>query len=365
MGMLIFMLLPLAACGYVLWHVYQILPLSAWAKWAVVVLMAASFLMLFVGFSNRLDAMPMPLASAVYEVGTSSLIILLYLFMLFLVLDLGRLFHLVPSSFLKGSWAGTAFVTGLMLVVFVYGNLHYRNKVRQPLQLRTAKHLSKPVRIVMISDLHLGYHNRRSELHRWIDMLNAENPDLILIAGDIIDRSIRPLEEQKMWEEFHRLKAPVVACLGNHEYYAGEPGSLGFYEKAGIRLLRDQVLIMGDLAIAGRDDRFKPRRKSVKALTAPIDRSKYTILLDHQPYHLEHAEQAGIDFQLSGHTHHGQVWPISWITESVYEKAFGPHSKGSTQYYITSGIGIWGGKFRIGTRSEYIVADITSTVSDR
>ena len=364
MGFLFFMLLPLVACGYVLWHVYQILPLPAWAKWAVVVLMTAAFLMLFVGFSHRLDAMPMSLASAVYEVGTSSLIILLYLFMLFLVLDLGRLFHFVPSSFLKGSWAGTAFVAGLMLVVFVYGNLHYRNKVRQPLPLTTAKHLSKPLRIVMMSDLHLGYHNRRSELHRWIDMLNAEKPDLVLIAGDIVDRSIRPLEEQKMWEEFRRLKAPVVACIGNHEYYSGESDAVSFYEKAGIRLLRDQVLIMGDLAIIGRDDRFKPRRKSVKALTANIAPSKFTILLDHQPYHLEHAEQAGIDFQLSGHTHHGQVWPISMITESVYEKAFGSYTKGNTHYYITSGIGLWGGKFRIGTCSEYIVADITSTASD-
>ena len=361
MGWLFFMLLPLAVSGYVLWHVYQLLPLSPWWRWAIVALMAASFFLLFIGFGRRLDTMSMPLATAVYEVGTSSLIILLYLFMLFLVLDLGRLIHLVPSSLLKASWAGTAMVAGIMLTVFIYGNIHYHHKVRQPLTLTTSKHLSKPMRLVMMSDLHLGYHNRRNELHRWVDILNAEQPDLILIAGDIIDRSIRPLEEEKMWEEFRLLKVPVVACIGNHEYYAGEPGSLDFYQKAGIRLLRDQVLICGDLAIIGRDDRFKPHRKSVKALMAAVTPDKYTILLDHQPYHLEHAEQAGIDFQLSGHTHHGQVWPISWITESVYEKAFGPYQKGNTHYYITSGIGLWGGKFRIGTRSEYVVADITST----
>lgn len=359
MGWLIFMLLPLLACGYVLWHVYQILPLSAWWRLAVIVLMAASFLLLFIGFGPRLDEMPMPLATAVYEVGTSSLIILLYFFMLFLVLDLGRLCHLVPPTFLKSSWAGTAFVTGIMLVIFIYGNLHYQHKVRQPLTLTTTKNLTKPVRIVMMSDLHLGYHNRREELHRWVELINAEKPDLVLIAGDIIDRSLRPLEEQKMWEEFRQLKAPVVACLGNHEYYAGLPNSLSFYEKAGIRLLKDEVLLTGDLAIVGRFDRMNFKRKAVKALTANIDPKKYIILLDHQPYNLQDAEQSGVDFQLSGHTHHGQIWPISWITESIYECAFGQHQRGNTNYYVSSGIGLWGGKFRIGTCSEYVVADIT------
>ena len=84
----------------------------------------------------------------------------------------------------------------------------------------------------------------------------------------------------------------------------------------------------------------------------------YTIVLDHQPYHLEEAEAAGIDFQLSGHTHRGQVWPISWITDAIYECSWGEHQRGSTRYYISSGLGIWGGKFRIGTQSEYIVATL-------
>jgi len=94
-----------------------------------------------------------------------------------------------------------------------------------------------------------------------------------------------------------------------------------------------------------------------------VDRSKYLIVLDHQPYHLDEAERNGIDFQLSGHTHHGQVWPISWITEAVYECAFGDYQRGNTRYYVSSGMGIWGGKFRIGTRSEYVVATIEGSPS--
>ena len=123
--------------------------------------------------------------------------------------------------------------------------------------------------------------------------------------------------------------------------------------------MRDSLTTVGDLCVIGRDDRSNPKRKTLSELMKGVDRTKYLVVLDHQPIQLEEAEQNGIDFQLSGHTHHGQVWPISWITESIYECAFGEWQRGSTRYYVTSGIGIWGGKFRIGTRSEYVVAEIT------
>ncbi|MBP5277494.1 MAG: metallophosphoesterase, partial [Prevotella sp.] len=222
----------------------------------------------------------------------------------------------------------------------------------------TEKTLARKMKVVMLSDLHLGYHNRRSELAKWVDKINEEKADLILVAGDIIDKNMQPLEEQEMEKEFLRLNAPVVACLGNHEYYGGESNALLFYQKADITLLRDSVITMGDLCIIGRDDRSHPR-KALGELMNGVDRTKYLIVLDHQPFQLEEAEQNGIDFQLSGHTHHGQVWPISWITERIYECAFGEWQRGNTRYYVTSGMGIWGGKFRIGTRSEYVVAEIT------
>ena len=357
-GMLIFMLLPLLGNVYVLWHVWRILPLPSWAKVVVVMLMVFAFLLLFVGFSRHVN-LSMPLATAVYEIGTSWLIILLYLFMTFLLLDIGRWVHLVPATFLKNSWSGTLAVTAFMFFIFLYGNIHYHQKVRQPLMLTTGKTLSRKMKVVMLSDLHLGYHNRRNEFAKWVDKINEEKADLILVAGDIIDKNIQPLEEQEMHQEFLRLNAPVVACLGNHEYYGGESNALLFYKKADITLLRDSVTTVGDLCIIGRDDRSNPKRKTLSELMKGVDSTKYLVVLDHQPIQLEEAEQNGIDFQLSGHTHHGQVWPISWITESIYECAFGEWQRGSTRYYVTSGIGIWGGKFRIGTRSEYVVAEIT------
>ena len=112
------------------------------------------------------------------------------------------------------------------------------------------------------------------------------------------------------------------------------------------------------IVIIGRDDRTNRRRKALRDLVSQVEFSKYVIVLDHQPYALERAEQAGVDFQLSGHTHRGQVWPISWITDALYECSWGSHRRGKTQYYVSSGIGIWGGKFRIGTQSEYVVATL-------
>lgn len=359
--MLLFTILPLLAITYISWHVWCLLPFSWIWKTLVIILMAGSFLLMFAGIWRSTDQMPMPLAVAVYEIGTSSIFILLYLFILFLVLDLGRLFHILPRTLLyNNGWTAGGIVV-FMFCLFLYGHLHYKNKYRQEVTL-TSEKITKPVKLVMMSDLHLGYHNRREELHRWIDMINAEQPDLVLIAGDIIDGSMRPLKEEKMYEEFQRIKAPVYACLGNHEYYSGEPGAQQFYQDAGIHLLQDSVAVIGDLCIIGRDDRTNIHRKSLGKIiaenTSLISHSSFLILLDHQPYHLEQAERQHIDFQFSGHTHHGQVWPISWITESIYECAFGPYKKGHTDYYISSGLGIWGGKFRIGTRSEYVVAMI-------
>ena len=358
MWMIVFLFLPLLAVAYVGWHVWCVLPLGWVWKSMVIAVMVASLLLMFASVTRHIDRWPMPLAVAGYEVGTSSIMVLLYLFMLFLLLDLGRLVRMVPRSVLYQNWwtAGGIFV--IMMAIFFFGNLHYRHKHREALQLTTQKAMNRPMRIVMMSDLHVGYHNRREELHRWVDMINGEQPDLILIAGDIIDGSMRPLKDERMHEEFLRLKAPVYACVGNHEYYSGEPESERFYERAGIRLLKDSCVTVGDLCIIGRDDRTNQHRASLKTLMAKADQDKYSIVIDHQPYHLEEAELAHVDFQLSGHTHHGQVWPISWITEHIYECAFGQHQRGGTQYYVSSGLGIWGAKFRIGTRSEYVVATI-------
>ena len=357
MWMLIFWVLPLLAIIYVAWHVWTLLPLAGVWKSLVILVGIFCVALLFMNFGRKFDNMPLSIAQAAYEIGTSSVIVLLYLVILFLVLDLGRLVRLVPKAFLYHNGYVSLGLFLLIFGLFLYGNLHYYNKVRVPLQLKSLKPLPREYKLVMLSDLHLGYHNPRRELARWVDLVNAEHPDFILIAGDIIDGSMRPLIEERISEEFHRLNAPIYACLGNHEFYAGHPESKQFYQDAGIHLLIDETAVIDScIVIVGRDDRSNMRRKPIKDLMD--NKNLYSIVLDHQPYNLDRAEAAGVDFQLSGHTHRGQVWPISWITDRIYECSWGSHQRGNTRFYISSGIGIWGGKFRIGTQSEYVVATL-------
>ena len=367
---IVFFLLPLLATGYVSWRVWHIMPWGSWVSGVAVALVWLGMFVMIGNFVIGLDRVPMTLAKVLYHFGTSWFIVMLYLVMIFLLLDIGRLCHVVPHSFVINSLTGTLSVCILMTGVFTYAYLHYKNKVRVEIELQSHKindneqdtkaNEQEIKTIVMMSDLHLGYHNGRKELARWVDMINMENPDLILIAGDVIDISVRPLIEEDMAKELRRLKAPVYACLGNHEYYSGEPKAQQFFRDAEIHLLRDSVVNIANICVIGRDDRTNVHRQALGKIMKQVDRSRYTILLDHQPYNLEQAEKAGVDFQFSGHTHHGQVWPISWIAERIYEDAFGPYQRGNTRYYVSSGIGIWGGKFRIGTQSEYVVAKLNT-----
>ena len=355
----IVLLLMLAGCGYVGRRMWLLLPMDNTYKMVILGLLIASLLCFFFNFIVGLDRFSLPVARVFYEVGNSSIFILLYLAMLFLALDIARLMGIVPPSFLRHSVQGTLFVSVVIVGLFGYGYLHYYHKVRVPIALSSHKPLPQPSKFVMISDMHLGYHNTRNDLAKWVDLINAEHPDAVLIAGDITDFSIQPLLKADMAAEFRRLNAPIYACLGNHDYYAGEENSERFYREAGIQLLRDTAVVIGKgIVLVGRDDRTNTHRKTLNDIMKTIDGTPYTILLDHQPYHLEAAERQHIDFQFSGHTHNGQVWPINWIERALYEKAYGAHTRGKTHYYVSSGIGIWGGKFRIGTQSEYCVVTI-------
>jgi len=349
----VFSVLPLGGQAYVMWRSYHILPNVKWIRWCVILLELLIFGLAFFAM-RRLDNLSLGIATVLYEVGTSWFIILLYLFMAFLLLDIGRLVRLVPKHWLFDNARASLLFTLVIVGIFIYGNLHYHDKYREELTYASPK-ITRPMKVVMVSDLHLGYHNSRADLKKWIELINAENPDLVLIAGDMLDGRIRPVFEEKTYEEFWALKAPIYACFGNHDFYTGKDEDREFCAMARINTIEDAVVYFGDLAIVGRDDRTNRNRKSLDEIMQDIDRNKYIIELDHQPYNLEEAERNGVDLELAGHTHDGQVWPINWIVKSMYECSFGAWQRGNTHYYISSGLGIWGPKFRIGTHSEYVV----------
>lgn len=341
-----------ALTGYVGWHLWRLTPMGWSMKLTVTGLFLLWMASFFVGFFT-MERFPVKVATVLYEVGTTWLIVFLYLLIIFILSDVASLCHLLPKSFLKDSLAGLLTVFGVMIIVMTLGAFQYHHKYREEITINTTKPIEKPLTIVLASDLHIGYHNRKTELARWVNLINAEKPDLVLICGDIIDRSLRPVLEDNFAEEFLRIQAPVYTVLGNHEYFSNVAQAERFFKEAGIVLLKDSVAHFKGIDIIGRNDRTSHHRASVKDLAVGLE--GFTILLDHQPYHLEEAEQAGIDFQFSGHTHRGQVWPVSWITDAMYEKSWGHHQRAGTLYYISSGLGIWGPKVRIGTRSEYLV----------
>jgi predicted MPP superfamily phosphohydrolase len=358
--MFVMLAVVLGANGYVLGRVWQMIPSGYFLRplWAGFVVVALAAFFLGMRFSGEL---PSGIALVLNRVGTSWVVILLYLLIALLLADLLRLTGLVPplKQYMSGSWVGVGVLFGAMILIFTAGYLTYQHKKRVELTLEIPGNtFGAPLKIVAASDLHLGNNIGRKEFARWVDQINAEEPDVILFVGDLIDNSVQPLWEQDMAEEFHRLRAKygVFAVPGNHEYISGLPASLSFLQAAGVTVLRDSVVTIADrLSIAGRDDRSNRRRKPIAALLESLDRDKPVVLLDHQPYHLEEAQANGVTLQLSGHTHRGQIWPISWITDRMYELSYGYARKGDTHFYVSSGLGLWGGKFRIGTRSEYVV----------
>jgi predicted MPP superfamily phosphohydrolase len=312
------------------------------------------------------DYLSQSVASFMYRMGFSWIIIFLYLLLVVALVDVVRLTHLFPlEGIFSGSWIGFIAITSLIVACLTFGYFNYRDKKKVELSLTVDKEGRGGVdslKIVAISDLHLGYGIGKKEFESWLPLINDENPDIVLIAGDLVDSNTHPLFEYNFAESVKKIQSKygIYAVLGNHEYIGNAMKSTEFLRLAGITLLRDSVALINDsFYLIGRDDRSNPERKSIEELIAPIDTTKPLIMLDHQPVHLEETARNHIDLQLSGHTHKGQVWPLSWVVNTLFEHAYGYLKKGDTHIYVTSGLGIWGGKFRIGSQSEYVVIHLT------
>lgn len=318
------------------------------------------------------DDMPYKASKLMFFLGTTWLNFFFYLFLITIassiILLINRYIPLFPRAainhYTRENILSLLLIIGFISALLVGGHLKYmwKKQVMIPIQLdktmRSDSLHGDSLRIVGISDLHLGYGIGASELQEWVRLINNEQPDIVLIAGNIVDISTKPLMRDSLYKYFKEIQAPlgIYACFGNHEYYAGTDKSAEFYKMANIHLLRDQVaLIDSTFYVIGRDDSTNPKRLPLSKLTKGLDASKPVILLDHQPNELTEAEKEGIDLQFSGHTHEGQIWPFSYLTKMMFANSHGYLQKGKSHFYISSGIGIWGGKFRIGTQSEFVV----------
>jgi predicted MPP superfamily phosphohydrolase len=318
---------------------------------------------------------------AVYDiwlaVGAIWFAFLVYFILTLLFVDIIRLFdswfHLLPAS-IQNNYEQTKKITALVVIAVVglivfLGNLNKRDIIVKTLEFQFPKGDGKlsEINIVAASDLHLSPIDGERLLSKIIDKMNSLNPDIVLLAGDIVDDKAEILEQRKIGESFERLnpKYGIYTINGNHEFINEVEASVKYAEHLGIKVLRDEyVLIDSSFYVIGREDvvmkQFTGKeRKSLEEIINPINSTHPKILLDHTPVKLEQAEKNGIDLQLSGHTHHGQIWPANIITNMIYEVSWGYLKKGKTHYYVTSGAGTWGPPVRTGSKSEIVNIKIT------
>jgi len=215
------------------------------------------------------------------------------------------------------------------------------------------------LKIVFASDFHLGDVTSDHLVERFAVKVNALNPDLVLIGGDILEGHGRDAGLGEYERQFRQLRAKygVYAVPGNHEMHGGSGKE--FFDKSGIRLLQDSVVcIDGAFCLAGRNDGRAGNRKSIHDLLRDTRDDLPVILLDHRPSDLDNVCNANVDIQLSGHTHHGQLFPVNYITERQYELSWGYLKKGSTHFIVTSGVQVWGPPVRTSGRSEIVVINV-------
>lgn len=340
------------------------------------------FLFLILSFSFLIakifeKRLPKILYNFLLETGSYWFVVMLYSFMIIVSLDVIRILNsfmnFLPVSIYDNYneiklIIGVVTVLTILLIIF----LGYRNteKIRiKTLNLSFRKKNSsfKSLNAVLVSDIHLSPLNNERLLEKIVGKINDLHPDIVFIAGDIVDDHAKILEDRNIGVSLKGIQSKygVFVSTGNHEFINGIKGSVEYINKFGFHLLRDEIYQLQEgLTIIGRDDSSKKsftkeNRKSLEEILNVADKNYPMILLDHTPFKLEQAERNDIDLQLSGHTHHGQLFPLNFITSMIYEKSWGYLKRGATQYYVSCGVGTWGPKVRTGSISEIVNLKIT------
>jgi len=260
------------------------------------------------------------------------------------------------------------------VLVMGYAFWNMGNVRKTEYTVHTKKEIRKEgYRIALLSDLHFPTTMDEGKLQEYCAEISAENPDVAVLCGDIVDEHTSKEEMEATFEILSGIQARfgIYYVFGNHDCarYADYPP---FTEEElsqaitgnGIHILEDEaVALNGEFIVVGRDDRSKAARNGRKAsqdLLLGVDMDDFLLLLDHQPVGLKDNEKAGYDLQLSGHTHAGQMWPVGPFTTIFHltELNYGYRKQGDFQAIVTSGIAGWGYAFRTGKHAEYVMIDV-------
>ncbi|NWF51271.1 MAG: metallophosphoesterase [Ignavibacteriaceae bacterium] len=297
---------------------------------------------------------------------------LVYFILAILLIDIIRLFDswfqflplFISKNYELSKKVLAILVIALVSLIVFLGNLNKRDIKIKTLELSLPRGDSKlsELNVVMASDIHLSPIDGERLLSRIVNKINSLNPDIILFAGDIVDDKAEVLNQRGIGESFNKLRAKygVYSITGNHEFINEVESTVAYMKKFGMEVIRDAyILVDSSFYLVGREDRAMPQftgkeRKSLVSIVESISTNHPRILLDHTPVNLMEAAENKINLQLSGHTHHGQMFPANLITNLIYEVSWGYLKKGNTHYYVSSGAGTWGPPVRTASSSEIV-----------
>ena len=258
----------------------------------------------------------------------------------------------------------------LTVLASLYGYYNMNRIIRTDYRIQTDKQI-EDCRIVLMTDIHYDTVQNTRVLKEKFTEINELHPDLVVLGGDIVEEGT---SEEKMEEAFRMLggiqsKYGIYYVYGNHDRqpYTNRRTYEDYeLEEAiadnGIQILEDAYVEIGeDMILAGRGDAAwgdtKPRA-SVEEILSGVDRSKYIIMADHQPIHAKENDEQGVDLQISGHTHAGQIWPTGFFSKYISGLNYGKYREGNCNIIVSSGIAGWRYTIRTGEHCEYVVIDI-------
>jgi len=214
--------------------------------------------------------------------------------------------------------------------------------------------LSKPVRFVQISDVHVGSRTVRF-LEKTMRRVEALQPDFLCITGDFIDQP--GITEDKL-TSLNYFSGPIYYCIGNHERYEDLEAIVARLQSLGVEVLRNRAVTADGLQLIGIDDHEDPEQVAKVLPTLNILKNAFSILLYHRPEGIEAAQALGVDLKISGHTHNGQIVPFNKAVSSRFKFTKGLYPYKGSYLYVNEGTGTWGPTLRLGTRSEITVFEL-------
>jgi len=338
--------------------------------WVYIVVYAVLTLLMVLGFARSMLPVPVWVRQVLAVISAYYMAVFIYLFLFFVLADVVvlacRFIKKVSIPRERLRFVSGIAVMALALVTVGYGAFHAQSLkvVNYEITLQE-KELKKDLKIVMVSDVHLGAIGSEGRLPEMVEKINGLEPDVVCVVGDIFDNDYEAIKDpEAAIETLRQIESEygVYACTGNHDSGDTVPQMQQFLHRAGIQVLNDTYVTIGEeLVLVGRMDASPiggydgAVRGETDEVLAGLDTSLPVVVMDHNPAHIgEYGPEA--DLILCGHTHKGQMFPGSLFTEFLFAVDHGYYRKDgdSPQVIVSSGVGTWGMPMRVGTDCEVV-----------